>query len=278
MKSTYATPTTAAEESLPLGRLKGKNVLLIGGTKGIGRATAEKLAAEGANLLIGDIDPGVEKTVSELSATYRTVKVLSETMNITSAADCHSTVARTAQELGSVDVLVIASGILNEPAEVADLPLHEWERVFAVNVTGPFLMGKAVAPVMKGQQHGRIVNIASFWGREGQAFYSAYCSSKAALLMLTQSQAAELAPYGITVNSVSPGMTNTEMHQRALVEEAAKRGLSLEEFRAQEYAHIPLGKSGDPVDIANAVLFLSTDEAKYITGTSIDVNGGVQFR
>lgn len=278
MNTTYATPATAIEESHSLGRLQGKNVLLIGGTKGIGRATAEKLAAEGANLLIGDIDPGVEKTARDLSAAFETVKVLSEIMNITSASDCERAVQRTVQELGSVDVMVIASGILNEPAEVADLPLQEWERVFAVNVTGPFLMGKAVAPVMKGQQRGRIVNIASFWGREGQAYFSAYCSSKAALLMLTQSQAAELAPYGITVNSVSPGMTNTEMHQRALVEEAEKRGQSLEDFRAQEYAHIPLGKSGDPVDIANAVLFLSTDEAKYITGTSIDVNGGVQRR
>src|SRR5690606_36006911 len=100
-----------------------------------------------------------------------------------------------------------------------------------------------------------------------------YCASKAGVISLTQVLAEEMAPFGVRVNSVAPGMINTGMHERALREEAAERGMSFEEFRDSEWARIPLGKAGDPVDIANAHLFLASDEAMYVTGASLDVNG-----
>jgi NAD(P)-dependent dehydrogenase (short-subunit alcohol dehydrogenase family) len=131
---------------------------------------------------------------------------------------------------------------------------------------------------MQKQHSGAIVLTASFWGRKGFAYYAAYCASKAGVISLTQTLSEEMAPYGVRVNSVAPGMINTQMHEKALREEAAERGLAFEEFRDSEWAKIPLGKAGEAEDISNAHLFLASDDAKYVTGASLDVNGGVQLR
>ncbi|MFC0451689.1 SDR family NAD(P)-dependent oxidoreductase [Rhodococcus jostii] len=270
----------AAHELKPsaTARFNGHTSIVVGGSKGIGKSTAERLAQEGSNVVIADIDPGVTETAATLAAEYPSVTVVGTVADITSLADCERVVSETTAQFGAFDSVVIAAGVVNNPADVVTLSEAEWNRVFAINVTGPFLFAKAALPVLKGQGHGRIVLIASFWGRVGQALFSAYCASKAAIIVLAQSLAAEVAGDGITVNTVAPGMTNTDLHRQALAEEAAKRSITFEEFRDQEYAHIPLGRSADPVDIANAVLFLTSDEARYVTGASIDVNGGVLFR
>jgi NAD(P)-dependent dehydrogenase (short-subunit alcohol dehydrogenase family) len=122
-----------------------------------------------------------------------------------------------------------------------------------------------------------IVGIASWWGRSGHAYYAAYCTSKAGVISLVQCLAAELAPEGIRANAVSPGNIDTQMHRSALESEAAERGVSFEEMKAIEWAKIPLGIAGPPQSIADAVLFLSSDKSSYITGATLDVNGGVQF-
>jgi NAD(P)-dependent dehydrogenase (short-subunit alcohol dehydrogenase family) len=168
--------------------------------------------------------------------------------------------------------------VLQEPATVVDLEIDEWDRVMAVNLKGTFLMTKAVVPYMMEQRRGRIVTIASWYGHSGHAFFSAYCTSKAGVIVLTQCLAAELSDYGVTVNTICPGNINTSMHQEALRGEAAERGISEEEMRRIEWDKIPLRKAGDPEDIADAVGFLASDQAKYITGASLDVNGGVLFR
>jgi NAD(P)-dependent dehydrogenase (short-subunit alcohol dehydrogenase family) len=143
---------------------------------------------------------------------------------------------------------------------------------------GPFLMCKAVVPAMRKNKYGRIVIIGSYYGRHGVAYFAAYNSSKAAVINFASSLALEVADDNITVNTVSPGMVNTTMHQNALRAEAENRGITFEEMRDIEWGKTPFKRAGDPEDIANAVLFLSSDDASYITGASLDVNGGVLTR
>lgn len=257
-----------------MARFDGKVVLVVGAASGIGRETAKRYAEEGATVVVGDISPAVEETFGQLNGAGG----FHQLTDITKLDDCQALVARTVEEYGRVDVMSAISGVVQDAAEVAELTEAEWDRVMNVNLKGYFFVSKAVAPVMKEQKAGSIVLTASFWGRKGFAYYAAYCASKAGVVSLTQTLSEEMAPYGVRVNSVAPGMINTGMHEKALREEAVERGMSFEDFRDSEWAKIPLGKAGDPVDISNAHLFLASDDAKYVTGASIDVNGGVQLR
>jgi NAD(P)-dependent dehydrogenase (short-subunit alcohol dehydrogenase family) len=259
-----------------MGRFDDRVVLVLGAASGIGREAAKRYSEEGATVVVGDISPAVEETFESLNGGAQ--RGFAQQTDITKFDACQAIADRTVQEFGRIDVLSAISGVVQEAAEIAELGEDEWDRVMNVNLKGYFFLTKAVAPQMQRQKSGSIVLTASFWGRKGFAYYAAYCASKAGVVSLTQTLAEEMAPYGVRVNSVAPGMINTQMHEKALREEAAERGMSFEEFRDSEWAKIPLGKAGDPVDIANAHLFLASDESKYVTGASIDVNGGVQLR
>jgi NAD(P)-dependent dehydrogenase (short-subunit alcohol dehydrogenase family) len=257
-------------------RFDDKVVLVLGAASGIGRETARRYAEEGAAVVVGDVSPAVEETFAQLDGgSQRGFAALTD---ITKLDQCEAIVERTVQEFGRIDVVSAISGVVQEAAAVSDLAEAEWDRVMNVNLKGYFFIAKAVAPQLQRQRSGSIILTASFWGRKGYAYYAAYCASKAGVISLTHTLAEELAPYGVRVNSVAPGMINTGMHEKALHEEAAKRGVSFEQFRDSEWAKIPLGKAGDPVEISNAHLWLASDESTYVTGASIDVNGGVQLR
>jgi len=247
----------------------------MGAAQGMGKVAGGLFAAEGATVVMADVRPDVEQSFAEVADGR---PGFGAACDITKADEVRALAERTVREFGRIDVAVAFSGVVQDAALVSELAEQEWDRVMSVNLKGHFFFAKAVAPQMARQRSGRIVLIASFWGRKGYAYYAAYCASKAGVISLTQTLAEEMAPYGVTVNSVAPGMINTTMHEKALREEAEKRGMSFEEFRDSEWAKIPLGKAGDPEDIANAVLFLASDEAKYVTGASVDVNGGVQMR
>lgn len=257
-----------------MGRFDDKVVVVVGAASGIGQETARRYAEEGATVVVGDVSPAVDETLEMLGANG----AFSARTDITKLDQCQALMDRTVQEHGRIDVLSAISGVVQEAASVSELSEAEWHRVLGVNLTGYFLLTKAVAPQMQAQRSGSIVLTASFWGRKGFAFYAAYCASKAGVVSLTQTLSEEMAPYGVRVNSVAPGMIMTGMHEKALREEAAKRETSYEAFRDSEWEKIPLGKAGDPVDISNAHLFLASEEAKYMTGASMDVNGGVQLR
>jgi NAD(P)-dependent dehydrogenase (short-subunit alcohol dehydrogenase family) len=259
-----------------MGRFEDKVVLVLGAASGIGRATAQRYFEEGATVVLGDISPAVTETFTSLDG--GSPRGFAQQTDITKLDQCQAIVDRAVQELGRVDVLSAISGVVQEAAPIAELTEREWDRVMDVNLKGYFFLAKAIAPVMQRQRFGSIVLTASFWGRKGYAYYAAYCASKAAVISLTHTLAEEMAPYGVRVNSVAPGMINTGMHEKALREEASERGLTFEEFRDSEWAKIPLGRAGDPVEISNAHLFLASDEAGYMTGASVDVNGGVQLR
>jgi NAD(P)-dependent dehydrogenase (short-subunit alcohol dehydrogenase family) len=258
------------------GRFEGKVALLMGAAQGMGKVAGQRFAEEGATVVMADVKSDVEESFAA-AATNGTPGFASVT-DITRAEEVQALVDRTVHEFGRVDIAVAFSGVVQDAALVADLSEEEWDRVMSVNLKGHFFFAKAVAPQMQRQKSGRIILIASFWGRKGYAYYAAYCASKAGVISLTQTLAEEMAPHGVTVNSVAPGMINTSMHEKALREEAAERGMSFEEFRDSEWAKIPLGRAGEPEDIVNAVLFLASDEARYMTGASVDVNGGVQLR
>jgi NAD(P)-dependent dehydrogenase (short-subunit alcohol dehydrogenase family) len=255
-------------------RFEDKVVLCVGAARGMGRHAAERFAREGAAVAMADVNPAVHDEFAAIAPAAG----IAVQADVRSADACDDLVARTVAELGGLDVLAFFSGVLQQPADVIDLDESEWDRVLDINLKGAFLMMRAAGRVMRDQRRGRIVAIASDWGRTGVGLFSAYCASKAGVIVLAQSMAEELAPCGVTVNTVSPSLINSEMHDEAMHGEATLLGLTFEEVRDREWAKIPMKRAGDPEDISHAVLFLASDEAKYITGASLDVTGGLMRR
>ena len=170
---------------------------------------------------------------------------------------------------------LVAGTVQAEGVPVEELSVEEWDRVHSVNLRGVFLASKHFIPIIAMGGSGSIIAIASYWGREAHPFFASYCTSKAGVISFVQGLAGELADRGIRVNAVAPGNIDTNMHRKALTEEAETRGISFEEMRDIEWAKIPLKAAGPPRSIADAVYFLSTEHASYITGATLDVNGGV---
>ncbi len=249
--------------------------IITGAAGGIGRATAERFAAEGWSLVVTDIDTKVNEVANglKMSAGRSVVGVVAD---ITTPAG----VSQLAAKVGAVGVplrfLGLIAGTLQKVGPVATLPMDEWDRVMSVNVRSYVLMMQQFIPPLRAAGKGSIVTISSWYGRSGHGFFSAYCASKAAVISLTQTAAAELAP-DIRVNSVAPGNVATRMHFTALEEEAAKRGITTDEMRAIEWAKIPLERAGDPSEMASAVYFLASEQGSYLTGATLDVNGGCGF-
>jgi NAD(P)-dependent dehydrogenase (short-subunit alcohol dehydrogenase family) len=256
-------------------RFEGKVVLVVGGARGVGLATAQAFAREGARLALADVDPAIDGVAGQLE---QGTEVLTQRCDVTSSGDVDDLVAATVERFGRVDVLAHVAGVLQQTAKISDLTGDEWDRVLTVNTKGPMHTARAVIPHMREQGGGRIVNVASWFSYSGHAYFGAYCASKAALRMLTQAIAEEEADSNITANCVSPGNVDTEMHRKALRDEAVSRGITAEEMKDSEWAKIPLKHACPPEDIADAIAFLASDEARYMTGASLDVNGGVLLR
>jgi 3-oxoacyl-[acyl-carrier protein] reductase len=256
-------------------RFDDKVVLVVGAARGVGLATAQAFAREGGKLSLADVDPTIDDAAGELEDG---ADVLLSRTDVTSPEEVDRLVAATVERFGRVDVLAHVAGVLQQTAKVADLTGDEWDRVLTVNAKGPMHTARAVIPHMREQGGGRIVNVASWFSYSGHAYFGAYCASKAALRMLTQAIAEEEAASNITANCVSPGNVDTEMHRKALRDEAASRGITAEEMKDSEWAKIPLQHACPPEDIADAIVFLASDEARYMTGASLDVNGGVLLR
>ncbi|WP_320669114.1 SDR family NAD(P)-dependent oxidoreductase [Patulibacter defluvii] len=261
----------------PSDRFAGKVVMIVGAARGVGLATAQAFAREGATLALADIDPAIESVATALDGVGDD-RVLARRVDVTDGEQCRGLAAATVERFGRIDVLAVVSGVLQKTARISDLPIEEFDRVLAVNTKGPLLMAQAVLPQMREQGGGRIVNVASWFAYNGHAYFGGYCASKFALRAITQAIAEEEAEHGITANCVSPGNVDTEMHRRALREEAESRGITAEEMKAIEWAKIPLGHACPPEDIADAIVFLGSDQSRYMTGASLDVNGGVLLR
>jgi len=261
-----------------MGRFDDRVVMISGAARGIGFATAETFGREGAKLALSDVDSEVDSALERLDGNGSATDGLVTRCDITDEEQCAAFTKQTLDRFGRIDVLAVIAGVLQRAARVSEIPAEEWDRVLAVNAKGPLLLAKAVLPHMREGGGGRIVTIASWFGYSGHAFFGAYCASKAAVRMLTQAMAEEEAENGITVNALAPGNVDTDMHRTALRTEAEKRGISFDELKQIEWDKIPLKYACPPEDIANGVAFLASDEARYITGATLDVNGGVMFR
>lgn len=254
----------------------GQVAVVTGAAGGIGSATVRRFAQAGVNVALTDIHDGVTATAEKISAEFPDLTFIGYVADVTDEAQVQELASKVGADFGRVDHLSVVAGVLQVAAPIENIPLEEWNRVLNVNITAPFLMAKTFIPAIRKAGGGTITNVASFYGRSGRAFFGAYCASKAAVFNLTQSLALELAP-DIRVNTVAPGNINTGMHQAALHKEAEERGVSFQEIKDKEWGVIPLKVAGEPETIADALVYLASPGASYITGASLDVNGGVLF-
>lgn len=250
--------------------LDGKAVLITGGAAGIGRSIALRLAHEGCDLGILDVDTtAAERTSAEVEHVGHRAEVFGA--DVGDADQVRRAVDAFVKAFGKIDMLANNAGVATV-GRIEETPLEEWRRVFRINVDGTFNMCKAVIPHMRARKTGRIVNVASWLGKVGKPYYGAYSASKFAVVGLTESLAMELAPAGINVNAVCPGVIMETNMRRFADRESLAHGLPTARERE---AQIPLGRLGLPDDVARVVAFLLSPEAVYMTGQSINVTGGL---
>jgi 3-oxoacyl-[acyl-carrier protein] reductase len=236
-----------------------KTVIVTGSARGIGRVIAEAFARQHANVVISDLDQSaVDIVVSEIGGTAFGVQA-----NVTKSAEVESLFEKTIEKFGRVDILVNNAGITRDTLMIR-MDEKDWDMVLDINLKGAFLVTKAAARIMMKQRYGRIVNISSVIGLSGNAGQANYAASKAGLIGLTKSAAKELCTRGITVNAVAPGFIETEM--TAKMPDAARQAI---------LSQVLINRPGTPVDVAQAVLFLASEEASYITGQVLAVDGGL---
>ena len=241
---------------------KDRIAVVTGASRGIGRSIALALASKGATIVAVDMDQAATDTiVAELQAAG--TKALAVVGNVTVPADVERMIDAATEAYGRVDILINNAGITRDGL-LMRMKDEDWDAVLNVNLKGAFLCTRAAFKVMSKQRYGRIINIASIVGQMGNAGQANYCASKAGLIGLTKSNARELAKRSITVNAVAPGFIATAMTD----------ALS-EKVRGELTAQIPLERLGSAEDIANAVVFLASEQSGYITGHVLSVNGGM---
>jgi NAD(P)-dependent dehydrogenase (short-subunit alcohol dehydrogenase family) len=242
-------------------RLEGRVAAITGGALGIGRATGLLFAAEGALVALGDIEIGAAETVAR-EITERGGRAIAIGVDVGDAAQVQAFVDRVVAELGRLDVMFANAGIAHS-APFLTHPETQWQRVLRVNLTGVFLCCQAAARQMVTQGGGRIIATASINGFRGVENLVGYNVAKAGVIELTRTMAVELAQHHITANAIAPAQIDTRL-TRTLPEDARRRRVE----------RIPMGRFGEPEDVARAALFLASDDASYVTGHTLAVDGG----
>lgn len=254
------------------GRLQDRIAVITGGASGIGQATAVRFAEEGAHIVLADLpsqSAGAQETLARVQALGRRAQVVA--IDVTQEAQVNEMAEAAMATFGRIDILVAAAGIEQDPSQstrppILELPTASWQRLIDVNLTGVMFCNRAVARHMiDGGVRGSIINLASGAARRPRPGMVTYAITKAGVWMLTRGLALELAPYGIRVNAIGPGTVASPMTHRLYGGPA-----SVEDRRSV----IPLGRVGQPVDIANTALFLASDESSFYTGSILHPDGG----
>jgi NAD(P)-dependent dehydrogenase (short-subunit alcohol dehydrogenase family) len=249
--------------------LTGKTAIVTGGAQGIGQAIATALLDCGAHVAVADLGA---KAPAWLAA-YPSALYISA--DVTDACMVEAMVARTEAHFGRLDILVNNAG-LSTMDWVVDIKEADWDRVMDVNAKGVYLCTQAFAKRLIAQgEGGKIINIASQAGKNGYRLMGGYVASKHAVLGFTKVAALELARHGINVNAVCPGIVETDMKRRERVEGGRLRGLTADDILAEDISQVPLGRTAQPRDVANIVVFLASSYADYMTGQGINVTGGM---
>ena len=250
-------------------RLEGKIALVTGGARGIGRAICEAYADEGARVAVADLlEAEAVQTAEALGE-----KGMAVAMDVTDLDAIRSGVKAVEAHWGGIDVLVNNAGIFNM-APIGLVTLEDYRRQFDVNVGGTIFASQAVAPGMRERGGGAIINFASQAGRRGEANVTIYCSTKAAVISITQSLALEFASDNIRVNAIAPGVIDTPMWDVVDAQFAALERKPVGQKKREVGEAVPLGRMGVPADVADPCVFLASDDARYITAQTLNVDGG----
>lgn len=241
-------------------RLKDKVALITGGANGIGLATTERFVKEGAKVIMWDVSEKGAEVAGRLNTEGH--DVIFKKVNVTDQDQVLQAVAKGHQHFGRIDILINNAGITKDRT-LLKMSKQEWDDVIAVNLTGVFNCTQAVAPIMKEQNYGRIVSASSNVAIRGNFGQTNYVATKSAIIGMTKVWAMELGKFGITANCIAPGFIHTAMTD-----------LMPEEVRKQSLAYIPLAKWGYPEDIANGYLYLASDEASFVSGICLTIDGG----
>jgi len=246
--------------------LNGKVALVTGSSSGIGRATAEALAANGARVAINFHRNEAGATAAQVQITAAGGSAIVIQADVTQATDVQSLVDRTVAEFGPIDILVNNAGSLIERLKILELTEERWDEVIDLNLKSAFLCCKSVAGSMMERKAGAIINVSSIAGRNGGALGSIhYSTAKGGLITFTKGLAKELGPFGVRVNAVSPGVIDTPYHEQFSSPEMMKTYAGM----------IPLGRIGTPPEVARVICFLASDAASYLAGETIEINGGM---
>jgi 3-oxoacyl-[acyl-carrier protein] reductase len=241
-------------------RLKNKIALITGGANGIGLATAERFAKEGAKIILWDVSDQGNEIAERLKKEGH--EIIFKKVSVTNQDEVQKAMTEAHQHFGRIDILINNAGITRDRT-LLKMTMEEWDDVISVNLTGVFICTQAIAPIMKEQNYGRIVSASSNVAIRGNFGQTNYVATKSAIIGMTKVWAMELGRYNITVNCIAPGFITTAMTD-----------LMPEEVRKQTIPHIPLGKWGVPDDIANGYLYLASDEASFVSGICLTIDGG----
>ncbi len=260
-------------------QLQDRVALVTGGGQGLGEAICQRLAAEGAHVVVADLNKETAITTAHKIETQTGRQALAFKVDVTDEAQVEAMVRQTVEKFGRLDILVSNAGVLIAE-DITEFPAEKWRLVMNVNLFGYFLTAKHVAKVMKEQRRGAIIQINSKSGKKGSFKNSAYAASKFGGIGLTQSIALDLAEYGVRVNAVCPGnLLDSPLWVNSLYQQYAKKwGITEAEVRQKYVDQVPMKRGCTYDDVCNVVVFLASDQSSYMTGQAINVTGGQEMR